>query len=72
MRKPLAITAALILALFLAGCSSGPSQEQLDCEARGGSWEVDYMMPITTYVKSGSVYVPIINYIPIYDCEEPR
>lgn len=72
MRKPLAITAALILALSLAGCSSGPSQEQLDCEASGGSWEVDYMMPITTYVKSGSVYVPITNYIPIYGCEEPR
>lgn len=55
-----------VAALALTGCASGLSEEQIACEARGGSWEVQYYLPITTW--SGKV--PITTYMPVYGCDE--
>lgn len=70
--KAISIVLGLTAMLGVTACASGPSQEQLTCVERGGTWELQYMMPITTYITTGNVRVPVTNYIPIYGCEEPR
>lgn len=68
MKKIVIGLTLLIMVFILTGC--GPSNEQVQCEADGGSWEIDYMMPVITFIKSGSVNVPVTNYIPVYECVE--
>lgn len=70
--KAIAIALSLTAMLGVTACANGPSQEQVTCAERGGTWELQYMMPIVTYVTTGNVRVPVTNYIPIYGCEEPR
>lgn len=70
--KVISIVLALVTMLGVTACATGPSQEQVTCAGRGGTWELQYMMPVITYVTTGNVRVPVTNHIPIYGCEEPR
>lgn len=67
MNRHLKVTALLgVAALLITGCSSGPAEEQIACETRGGSWEVAYYMPIVTMAGK----VPVTTYVPVYGCDE--
>jgi len=68
MKKVILAITALVMLFILTGC--GPSTEQIDCEQSGGSWEVDYIYPITTYVMVGKVMVPTTTYVTVYECVE--
>lgn len=68
-RRVLAILAALALVFGLTSCES-PSEV---CAEAGGRYEQTGTMPVTTWVNTGKVQVPITNYMPIFECiEGPR
>jgi len=46
--------------------------EAAACAAKGGREEQTGVVPITTYIKSGSSTIPVTNYVPIYSCVTPR